>query len=315
MLDVENEISNGGEDNNHVISKCDRTRCITCKGGRLCLDNFVQNHITNELFPLTINGSCRTKNCVYVIKCKEEKCKYQYVGHTINHISSRISQHKSSIIRGGGCKILKEHFTQIHKLEDMSIMPIVKFSEGLTLKDREIIEESWILKLNTIYPYGLNARCKKVGIMDAELNVISSKSTIYSKFDVVKIDRGKRGGSSDKSSTTANFNEDDFISSVLREEVSLHDIRTKLCSLKKKQLKLVYIKSISVINTNLENVLDRHLCFYLKDLTWFYLMRMGISKVNNKQSRNFVIVKYANKFVEYVNFKKIFKERIFFREF
>ena len=84
-------------------------------------------------FDLEINGSCDTKNCVYVIKCKKENCQYQYVGHTINPIKSRIGQHKSSIKRGGGSKLLKDHFTLVHSTEDMMILPLVHLPEDVKL--------------------------------------------------------------------------------------------------------------------------------------------------------------------------------------
>ena len=287
------------------MENCDRARCVTCKGGRLCMDNSVTNHITGEVYPLKFTGSCLTKNCVYVIKCKQSGCQFQYIGHTINHIASRVSQHKSSIRKGGGCKALRDHFTMLHDLEDISIMPIDLLPKNISLKERESIEDSWILKVNTVFPYGLNVRVKKVGIMDSEIDVITTKSNIYSKFDVVKISRGQRGGVSNITST--NFDISLFFDSVLSGNVEFNTIRSQLCALKKKLLKLVYIKSISLLNDGIDNILPRHFCLMVKDLSWFYLLRMGVSKSANKQSSNYVVVKYVNKFVEYVNFRKIFK--------
>ena len=46
-----------------------------------------------------------------------------------------------------------------------------------------------MLKLNTLFPYELNLRAKKAGVMDSSTLVMGSKDTIYSKFDVVKINR------------------------------------------------------------------------------------------------------------------------------
>ena len=290
----------------YKMENCDRVRCITCKAGILCMDNSVTNRITGDIFPLTFTGSCLTKNCVYVIKCKHSGCQFQYIGHTINHIASRVSQHKSSILRGGGCKVLRDHFTLIHDLGDISIMPIHLLPEDITLKDRESIEDSWILKVNTVFPYGLNVRVKKVGIMDSEIDVITTKSNIYSKFDVVKISRGQRGGVSNNTSTACNFDVSSFFDSVMSGNVGFNNIRSQLCALKKKLLKLVYIKSISLLNDGIDSVLHRHFCLLVKDLSWFYLSRMGMSKSSKKRPSNYIVVKYVNKFVEYINFRKIF---------
>ena len=174
------------------MTTCHRSRCITCSN-RLCLDNIFNNNVTGETMFLEFNGSCSTKNCIYMIKCKVPECQMTYVGHTINCLSTRISNHRASIIRGGGCKLLRDHFTKFHSIKDMQIMPIALLPDGLNLKQREEIEDTWILKCNTLYPYGLNARCKKVGILDASVEVANSKNTIYSKFPVVKIVRGYRG--------------------------------------------------------------------------------------------------------------------------
>ena len=64
-------------------------------------------------------------------------------------------------------------------------MPIAIFPDNINLKEREDIEEGWMLKLNTLFPYGLNLRVKKVGVLDSSTLVINSKDTVYSKFDVV----------------------------------------------------------------------------------------------------------------------------------
>ena len=289
------------------IYKCDKDKCVTCKS-RLCFDNHVVNHVTGERFDITFNGSCNTRNCIYVIKCKHDNCQYQYTGHTINHISSRISQHKSSILKGAGSKILRDHFTNVHSINDMEIMPIDLLPNKTTLKQREEQEESWMLKLNTVFPYGLNARCKKAKIDDAERIIVSSKDIIYTKFNVVKINRRQRGGV--KSPLIySHFDPDSFVTSVLKQDLlGFRNIRTEICKLKKKHLKSLYIKVIGLINDGFQNTFDRHMCFLIKDLTWFYLKRMGTT-TKKKNSGSFLVVQYCNKFVEYVNLSKIFKHK------
>ena len=64
------------------MTRCTRRQCVTCMS-RLCMDNFVENKVTLQQFPISFNGTCRTSNCIYVIKCTHPNCNYQYVGHTI----------------------------------------------------------------------------------------------------------------------------------------------------------------------------------------------------------------------------------------
>ena len=299
-----NDLSTPPTTLSYGISKCTRKRCVTCSG-RLCMDNSFKNWVTGEVFTIDFLGSCNTKNCVYVIKCKQPECNLQYVGHTINHISSRISQHKSSILRGGGCKILREHFTKVHSIDDLSIIPIHILPQISTLKERENIEEDWILKLNVVYPYGLNVRVKKVSLMDAETTVMNSKSCIYQYFNVVKINRGDRGGNSNpcnsdtKKLFTSYFNVD---------SINIRDIRTSLCNLKKKALKDIYLQSITYLHDGLDSPTKVRICLLLKDLSWFYLLRIKKS-VKPKIHSNFMVVNYANKYVEYVNFNQIFMSK------
>ena len=101
----------------------------------------------------------------------------------------------SSLKRSMGCKRLRQHFTKVHSLGDMTIMPIALLPVNISQKEQEVLEEGWILRMNTRYPYGINLRVKKCGIMDAEdIISVSNLMSIYSYFPVVKIPRGKRGG-------------------------------------------------------------------------------------------------------------------------
>ena len=283
---------------------CDKNYCIACSS-RICMDNFVINHVTSEKFPLTFNGSCNTKNCVYVIKCTHADCNYQYVGHTINTIKARVSQHKSTIIKGGGCRVLREHFTEVHSTDYLFIIPIALLPDNTSLKEREDIEDTWMLKLNTLFPYGLNLRAKKVGVMDSSHLVLSSKDTVYSKFDVVKISRHTRGGVQNiQNGNSATFCSDTFFDNLVNNPtIDFHSIRTKLASIKKVQLKMVYIQAIS--QTSSANTEHLHRLLLVKDLAWFYLRRMGVG-VKKPKSNFFLVVNYVNKHVEYVNFRKIF---------
>ena len=241
-------------------------------------------------------------------------CQYQYIDHTINTVTKRMSTHRSSILRSAGCKVLKDHFTDLHSVGDMKIMPIAPLPDNINLKQREELEDEWMLKLNTVFPYGLNVRVKKVGVLDATVDVLRSKKTIYSYFNVLKITRHYRGtGNKDIVRTVdCTFNVDNFYSSLFSySNVNFRDIRTSLCNLKKKQLKEVYIKSIALLNERFDSMFHFHSCLLIKDLSWFYLQRMGV-KIKKADSSHFCIIEYVNKFVEHINLKKIFTNPVVF---
>ena len=84
--------------------------------------------------------------------------------------------------------------------------------------------------------------------------------------------------------------------------------------MKKYQLKLVYLKSIHVVNNNKISHEVLRICYVIKDLSWFYLCRMSNS-AQIKKSNNFVIIKHVNKFVDYVNLNKILNQKDSFNTF
>ena len=87
------------------IGRCDREKCVTCHTSRLSIGDHIINHITGEIIKLDFSGNCLTKNCIYIIQCKQPGCNVQYIGKTINEICSRMSQHMSSLKRSMGCKL------------------------------------------------------------------------------------------------------------------------------------------------------------------------------------------------------------------
>ncbi|KAK2871929.1 hypothetical protein Q8A73_024592, partial [Channa argus] len=58
---------------------------------------WVQNKYNNSVFWTYQRGSPRTKNCVYLITCKE--CSLQYVGETGNTVLIRFTQHRHNILK------------------------------------------------------------------------------------------------------------------------------------------------------------------------------------------------------------------------
>ena len=175
------------------VENCTSSRCVTCRAGILNTDSTFKSFLTGQNLEVEDRVNCKTTHVVYFIRCKHLGCEMQYVGQTTSSVANKISSHKSHLRAGTGCKILSDHFTNVHSISDMSITPIELLNSSLDLKGREEIEELWMRKLNTIYPYGLNVRVKTCGIMDAVNEVEGSKTAIYSKFDKLVITRKHRG--------------------------------------------------------------------------------------------------------------------------
>jgi len=144
MSDDQDVDVNADPELENPIRNCTSTRCVTCIAGILNLDPEFCSKLTGESFRVSDSMDCKTSHCVYLICCKHPGCEMQYVGQTICTVAKRMSSHKSSIRTSKGCKILSEHFTQVHSLEDMSITLIELLDQSLNLKECEIIEEGWM---------------------------------------------------------------------------------------------------------------------------------------------------------------------------
>jgi hypothetical protein len=68
---------------------------------------------------------------------------------------------------------------------------------------------------------------------------------------------------------------------------------------------MVYIQAIS--QTASARTEHLHRLLLVKDLAWVYLCRMGVGSKKTKSSF-FLVVNYVNKHVEYIDFRKIFKD-------
>ena len=51
-----------------------------------------------------------------------------------------------------------------------------------------------------------------------------------------------------------------------------------------------------------------HKILLVKDLSWFYLTRMGAGSKDKRNSNNYLVIDYTNKFVEYIDFRSIFRK-------
>ena len=95
--------------------------------------------------------SCKSKNVIYLITCS--KCNKQHVGLTTCQLNSRISRHRSSIIRKLPIYICKHFNLQDHSLNNLTVQPI---DSATSLEQLQRLEKFWIATLQTLQPTGLN---------------------------------------------------------------------------------------------------------------------------------------------------------------
>lgn len=116
---------------------------------------WVQNKYTQEVFKTCHHGSLNSKNCVYLITCKQ--CGIQYVGETGNSISVRFTQHRHNILRHKETGTpLVQHYI-MHGWQS-TVVSVLEQNPNWSVLQRRRAEKTWIYRLGTLHPGGLNER-------------------------------------------------------------------------------------------------------------------------------------------------------------
>ena len=85
---------------------------------------------TNHKVHLNKHYDCTTSNIVYIIECKQDKCKDQYIGQSKNSLSSRFLDHLGYCRREEISKATGAHFNKPgHSMSDMTISVLEQVSE------------------------------------------------------------------------------------------------------------------------------------------------------------------------------------------
>ena len=153
------------------------------KRGRPCnacnlmsLKNRITSKLSHRKFK-TRNGNCKSKNLIYCAECI--LCDLKYVGQTTQELRGRINIHRNHVGRppqmGSTDKddsALADHLKNKHgKTTVHDFNTIFKFTICETEpKNLNKAEQSWISKLFTMSPFGLN-REKPLGVMDTFLSM------------------------------------------------------------------------------------------------------------------------------------------------
>ena len=135
------------------MKKCGKITCASCpyiKTGTKIMGNKFTWNLTKEF-------NCRSKNIIYMIECKKDKCKQRYIGETERLFKERINEHIGYVRSKNENISTGKHFNEPgHKISDMTftVLEGVKKVDVIYRKERE---KHLIAKFNT-YHDGLNRR-------------------------------------------------------------------------------------------------------------------------------------------------------------
>ena len=157
---------------------CSQPRCQTCQ--HMNTTRTISSN-KSDIFLITQNTSCSTHNCIYAIHCS--LCSHiptLYIGETQNSCRDRISKHKYDI-KHNADKPVSTHFNlPNHSINNLKVTVIQFLQTHSKVADkiphhRKLKEVSWIKKLQTFSPHGLNNNTL-LHTADIPLTLLFSKS-------------------------------------------------------------------------------------------------------------------------------------------
>ena len=263
---------------------------------------------------------CKTSNLIYLITCR--KCKLQYVGETCQLLRDRIYGHVTGFNNPGTdnhCRILTEHFSQgfckgatftvhiIEKLQGDGRTGDGKLDPNIT-RLRKKKETDWMLKLRTVYPFGLNGRVGDEFLRDDDIN------TIYHKFpSLKKIQENLKVRT--KNATSNSFVVDNFtfiVNESLRtsRKNTINLIRVLLCNLKKSNCRLLLDKINEFLSTKHDTFLNMQYFTAALDILKSKIGKPPEVPLHNKKCpSNLLHVTFNNKALDFINLQRILKDK------
>ena len=326
IINLENACGNGEIPNSR---KCinDDTRKANTKGCETCINfkpsNFFTSTVTHRTYPVVNKEypnpiDCKSGNLIYLITCST--CHLQYVGETIQQLNKRFGEHRSGM-RGvpgshAGCKRIVEHWTKGKCKDSHFTVQIIENWKGdgrnkgkidLPLGvERRKRETFWMLKLRTVYPYGLN---DKIG--DEYRKVASEIESIGKQFD--KVDRKSKYDSCRHARVNkCNLNAEEFLKDL---DIIITDnlpntpnfLRINLTSMKKIQLKVVYTSLHERLFEIGENFQYTHWYLMACDIITSKIYKTVQGKTHKKLSKYKLMITFDNKSFDFLNLPQILK--------
>ena len=114
----------------------------------------IKSTSTSETIKLESDFCCNTIGVIYLVTCN--KCCLQYIGQTSRKFNIRMKEHINDIKKAED-KIMGIHYNSPgHSLDNFTVQIIEKVTPNTPhmLLERE---RMWILKFNTVTPFGLNS--------------------------------------------------------------------------------------------------------------------------------------------------------------
>ena len=311
-----------GDGKSKQLFVCKSTRC-KLRDQFLARDRVVSS-CTKRIYecitppPGSVYIDCNSANVIYLITCSN--CNLQYVGETVQRLNQRFNKHRQGIKspqKYGTCRILSNHFNEgccrgktykvqiLEKLEGNGRTARGAIDPTLTCKRKER-ELYWMLKLRTVFPYGLNDRIGDE-FKNEDTHVAVGKRFPRLIRSHPRVARGSlRKGKNQL--TYLKFLEQ--LKHLLKNRLpeALNFIRISVTSFKKKDLKKL-ADAVNDILSDSDNQFNFHQWYsVIVDLIDTKLYKPKTAKVRKPIPSNICHVFFDNKAVEKINLPRILND-------
>ena len=133
------------------VKKCSHYQCQVCPN--ILSKHVIYSTTTHTKYTLHQHITCTDSNVVYCLLCS--LCNKMYIGQTSKNLRLRFRHHRAASRDKRNWPLYRHFSSKNHDFNrDHRIIPL----ERCRKEDLLSVERDWILKLNTVLPYGLNSQ-------------------------------------------------------------------------------------------------------------------------------------------------------------
>ena len=285
--------------------------------------DYVVSNVTHRMHKVINNDlpsvcNCKTSNIIYLITCST--CNMQYVGETGCPLNKRLCEHRSNIKSGKRNTYLSLHFNSGHCKGSSYSMQVLENLEGngrtehnaldrSQVPNRRARETDWMMKLRTVYPYGLNEKTgeeNNFGQTERNYDIVGKnfpKLPRLSERTCESRHRKNNFSSFDCKQFLENFSNQ--LNNSIRNAANY--IRVVLSSMKKKHMKELACHFREILEGEGDDYSSLQWYMIALDIIETRLYKPPPEKPKRKPSKYRMNINFANKALDFINLPKILR--------
>ena len=272
--------------------KCKNKRCKTCPAV------IAEEHVVNLKLEKPI---CKTTGVIYMLICG--CCNIKYIGQTSTPLNLRINNHRSMCNRNktSNNDIQNKYEFEHFKLHSFNQVKISILNVTNDTNYRLELENLYIIRYKTAYPYGLNDRVNNVSVTS-----IKDSTCIYKEiFSDVMFNNNlvrNRRRSNNKRNIYIDFIEfvEDLNEAITSKSNIIGYIKGKILGLKRSKAYVLidYVKDFEFQYYLIKDLVYDLLKFKLDNVNW-------INQNNSNTVNTYLVIDFEHKYIDTLNIPQL----------